>query len=443
MNNRTITYGFFDYLKKILIIIITFYFLTFFAFDSDPLYSLISLSLNLLICLNIGCYLFFKNPKWNIIISFFFLLKIFIGVIHYLYFFDNSYFSSGDYAYLTFEFAAVYEHVELAVEYKKENGIFAFFQRLGGITHQEIWSFISIPFVYYGTFFMNIAPINSFFASLTTVNLLIISKHYYSLSQKQLYFVLILSSLFPITLISSLFWRDVVGMYLLSLGFILILLSKKSIILNTFSILISSVLFYSYRTAYPIFLLFTFILKIFKKNIVIILISSVVSLSIAYYVFINYSIQYLSIEDLDRIINYDLLAVLIKFPVGFIGPFPWNQFIDNNLFSYQIQEHIQAIFNLTFLYFFFRNFKAIVSKYKNDIIFQTSILLIFAGLLNPYMHLVYVSFAFIYLIPFLANQVTLKLFFNRFIFIGILLFTFNILYILFLANGLNLSSLWN
>ena len=443
MNNRTITYGFFDYLKKILIIIITFYFLTFFAFDSDPLYSLISLSLNLLICLNIGCYLFFKNPKWNIIISFFFLLKIFIGVIHYLYFFDNSYFSSGDYAYLTFEFANVHEHVELAVEYKKENGIFAFFQKLGGITHQEVWSFISIPFVYYGTFFMNIAPINSFFASLTTVNLLIISKHYYSLSQKQLYFVLILSSLFPFTLISSLFWRDVVGMYILSLGFILILLSKKSIILNIFSIVISSALFYFYRTVYPIFLIFSFFLTTFKTSFVKTITAAIVSLSIAYFVFINYSIQYLSIEDLNAVINYNFLAVLIKVPIGFIGPFPWNQFIDNNIFSYQIQEYFQAIFNLTFLYFFFRNYKVIVLKYKNDIIFQTSFLLIFAGLLNPYMHLVYVSFAFIYLIPFLANHVTLKVFFIRFLFIGILLFIFNILYIYFISNGLNLSRFWN
>ena len=223
---------------------------------------------------------------------------------------------------------------------------------------------------------MNIAPLNSFFASLITINLLLISKFYYSLSQKQLYFVLILSSLFPITLISSLFWRDVVGMYILSLGFILILLSKKSIILNIFSIVISSALFYFYRTLYPIFLIFSFFLTTFKTSFVKTITAAIVSLSIAYFVFINYSIQYLSIEDLNAVINYNFLAVLIKFPLGFIGPFPWNQFFNNAIFSYQIQENIQAIFNLTFLYFFVKNFKAIISEYKNDLIFQTSFLLI-------------------------------------------------------------------
>ena len=174
-----------------------------------------------------------------------------------------------------------------------------------------------------------------------------------------------------------------------------------------------------------------------------VLIFSILSLSIAYFVFINYSIQYLSIEDLNAVINYNFLAVLIKFPLGFIGPFPWNQFFNNAIFSYQIQENIQAIFNLTFLYFFVKNFKAIISEYKNDLIFQTSFLLILSGLINPYMHLVYVSFAFIYLIPFLANYTTLKNFLNRFLLIGILLFIFNILYIFFITNGLNLSRLWN
>jgi hypothetical protein len=436
------TYGFFDYIKKLLIVLFAFYFLTFFASDSEPIFSLISLSINLLICLNICCYLFFKNPKWNIIISFFFILKIFIGVIHYLYFFDSSYFSSGNFIYLNHEYLAVYEHIQYSVDYKKDNGIFAFFQKIGGVTHQEIWSFISIPFVYYGKFFMNIAPLNSFFASLTTLNLLLISKYYYAFSPKKLYYVLIISSLFPITLISSLFWRDVVGVYLISLGFILILLSKKNIVLNIISILFSSFLFYSYRTLYALIILFMSLLKYIKVNFITISLSLLLTLYIGYYIFINYSIQYITVDDLASIYNYNILSVLIKFPLGFIGPFPWNQFFDNAIFSYQIQENIQAIFNLTFLYFFVKNFKAIISQYRNDLIFQTSFLLILTGLINPFMHLVYVSFAFIYLIPFLANYTTLKNFLNRFLLIGILLFTFNIFYILFFQDGLNLSSLW-
>ena len=436
-----IKYGFFEYIKKILIVIITFYILTFFAFDNNPLISLISLSLNLLICLNIACYLFFKNYRWNIIISFFFILKIFIGAIHYLYFFDSSYFSSGNFVYLNHEYFAVYEHLQLSVDYKIENGIFAFYP-LGSITHQEIWSFISIPFVYYGKFFMNIAPINSFFASLTTLNLLLISKYYYVYSPKKLYYVLIISSLCPVTLISSLFWRDVVGIYLLSLAFILILLSKKNIVLNIISILISSFLFYSYRTLYALIILFMSFLRYVKVNFITLSLSLLFTLYVGYYIFINYSIQYITIDDVTAIYNYNIMSVFIKIPLGFIGPFPWTQFFDNAIFSYQIQENIQAVFNLTLLYFFVRNFKSMILQYKNDIIFQTSFLLILAGLINPFMHLVYVSFAFIYLIPFLANYTTLKNFLNRFLLIGILLFTFNIFYILFFQDGLNLSSLW-
>lgn len=442
MNNYIITYSFFNYISKLITVIFIFSFLTYFAFDDDPIFSFISLSANLFICLNISCYLIFKNFRWNIGISFFFIIKIFIGVVHYLYFIDPSYFLSGDFTYLTYEYHAVHNHLELAVDYKKDNGIFAYFQKTNGITHQEIWSFISIPFVYYGTYFMNIAPLNSFFASLTTLNLLFISKYYYLFSNKKLNYVFIISSVFPLTLISSLFWRDTVGMYLLSLSFVLLLLSKKNIILNIFSILISSILFYSLRTLYPLVILGTFIIYKIKLNVLTIFISVSITLLIAYYVFINYTIQYITINDIISIANYNIFTVLIKIPLGFIGPFPWNQFMIEPVFSYQLQEYIQAIFNLTFLYFFVKNFKSIISKYKSDLIFQTSCLLILIGLFNPFMHMVYVSFAFIFMIPFLADYINAKIFLNRFLFVAIFLFTCNIFYLFLFTDGLNISELW-
>lgn len=442
MNNNILTYSYFKFIKILLIVVLIFIFLIFFALDSNPLLSLISLAFNLFICLNIASYLLFKNLKWNFGISFFFILKIFIGIFHYLYFIDSSYFLTGNYAYLTFEYDSVYDHLKLAVDHKKQYGIFAFFQKFGGITHQEIWSFISIPYVYYGKYFMNITPLNSFFASLTTLNLIFISKHFYSFSHKKLNYVFLLSSLFPLTFISSLLWRDIVGIYLLSLSFILIILSKKNIILNIISIIISVILSFSFRTLYPIIILFIFLINRFKINILSISIAVLLSSFIGFYYFNNYGINYVSSSDIDSIINYDFLTIIIKFPLGFIGPFPWNQFLDRPVFSYQIQEYIQAAFNLTFLFYFFNNFKSIISKHKNDFIFQVSILFIISGLLNPVMHMSYVSFAFIYLIPILFNYISIKTFFKRFLLIGLILFALNLIYLILFSGGLNLSSLW-
>lgn len=430
-------------------ILLVFVFLTYFGNDSDPLYSLISLSANLFICLNIGCYLFFENLRWNIGISSIYILKIFIGVIHYLYFIDASYFSSGNFEYLTFEYAGVWDHLQLATDHKKVNGIFAYFHKPGGITHQEMWSFIAIPFVYYGDYVLNISPLNSFFASLTTLNLLYLSKHYYLLSKIKLKYVFVLGSLFPITFISSLFWRDLVGVYFLSLCFILLLLSKKSVILNLLSILISCGLLYLFRTVYPVVILTTFILSKSKSNILTIAIALFLSLTMAYYVFSNYLLAYISphvtasfLQDIRRISDYNILIILVKVPLGFIGPFPWNQFLISPVFSYQLQEYLQAIFNLTVLYLLLRNWKTVFLENKNDIIFQTSVVLIVIGLLNPVMNSVYVSFPFIYVIPILAHYVTAKSFLFYLLLIGILLLTFNIFYLLSFRDGLNISGNW-
>ena len=73
---------------------------------------------------------------------------------------------------------------------------------------------------------------------------------------------------------------------------------------------------------------------------------------------------------------------------------------------------------------------------------HVTILFIISGLLNPVMHMSYVSFAFIYLIPILFNYISIKTFFKRFLLIGLILFTLNIIYLILFSGGLNLSSLW-
>ena len=322
MNNSIYKYTFLKYFRKlILLVLVTVFFGLIISSDHDPFTSLILLSVNLFISLNVACYLFFNNLKWNFYSSIFFLLKIFIGVVHYLYFIDPQYFSTGNYLYPTHEYESVYKHLELSVDYKIKNGVFAYFYKYQGITHQEIWSLISIPFIYYGKYFMNIAPLNSYFASLTALNIVFISKHFYLFSNKKLNYIFILTSLFPLTLISSLFWRDVIGMYLISLSFVLILLSRSNIFCNLLSFIISSISFYMFRIIYLLVLVFTFSLKFFKKLKKRTLLFAFL---ILFMIIFSFSFEYVRLADLETLKNYNIFIFLIKVPFAFIGPFPWD-----------------------------------------------------------------------------------------------------------------------
>ena len=138
-----------------------------------------------------------------------YLIKLSIGLFHYLYFIDPLYFQgSGNDVTLHFEFQAVFSQIiTFANDRKLENGLLYYNFNLGGVTHQEILSFISIPFMYFGDYIMTFAPLNSFFSILISINIILIAKHIYKIYNKSLKYIAITSAYFPMTLISSLIYR--------------------------------------------------------------------------------------------------------------------------------------------------------------------------------------------------------------------------------------------
>ena len=86
-----------------------------------------------------------------------------------------------------------------------------------------------------------------------------IKKYIFKIDNKLLKYIAITSAYFPLTLISSHIYRDIVGIALMSIGLVLIFSSRKFII-QLLMLVIACYLFYLQRTIYPLILISAFII---------------------------------------------------------------------------------------------------------------------------------------------------------------------------------------
>ena len=449
-HKKILSYTLWQYLSKIFLIILTLYaFLFLFGDNSNQYASLISSSFIFLLITVFATKILLKENKWNIFFIVAYISKIFIGVGHYIFFIDSNYFEGqGHYKALTYEFESVYLAITNFASLKLEQGLFYFDAESTLATHPEILSLISIPFMFLGDFVLTISPINTFFSLLTSINIILISKYKYNFSDEKLKHIAIATAYFPITLITSLLWRDVIGFSLMSIGITMIILSRRSLT-QYFVLICAGYLFYLQRTVYPILLVLAFGTNIvFNKNFRTSNIQKI-------YRYITIIIICFSIPEIYNLANtesnialargmFNLNPIFLpfKFIIGLIGPFPWTNFLLYELFpanAYQLQDFLQGTFNISFVIVMFKN-KFFVRKNLN-LLNIIGIFLVASGLLNEYMHMPYLSFGLIFLIPWMFNAIKLSKFITIYIRVFIALIALNIVIINIIGN-LGLSNLW-
>lgn len=448
---KKMNYSVWDYILR-LIGIIGFSLFCFLIFGStgNAISSFIWSSVAFLIITIFSAIVLFKDTKWVWFFVIAYLIKIVIGLVHYLYFIDPEYFNSGIYNPLTFEYDGVFNQIVTSAHDKLTHGIFYYQQYEGGVTHQEIISLISVPFIFFGDYVLTIASINTFSSLLISMNLILISRYKLHYSNRILKPIAILTAYFPMTLISSLLYRDTVGLALMSVGLTLIILSKRGII-QYLMLIVACYLFYLQRTIYPFILLLAFVINIvvnqnYKSKgwdifykvstivLIIVLMPIIISLSF------TESNQNMAVAGM----NVTLVSFPIKMIVGLIGPFPWTNFLIYKTFpayAYQLQDYLQGILNVsiivTLVYFWRKHF----IKGSLNLLNLTGILLISTGLFTAQMHSTYVSIGFVFLIPMLFPKINYFEFKKRYLFTFLALLLLNIFVVVFFGN-LGISSLW-
>jgi hypothetical protein len=180
---------------------------------------------------------------------------------------------------------------------------------------------------------MTIAPINSFASLIVSMNLLLISRHKFNYNVKKLNSIALVSTYFPITLITSLVYRDIVGLSLMSIGLALILFSKRPIT-QFIMLIIACYLFYLQRTIYPLILFVAFIITAMiqqnhksKSREFFYKIATITLTIVLIPVIINYSNTEANQNMFSSGLNINLSILPIKMIVGLIGPFPWSNFL--------------------------------------------------------------------------------------------------------------------
>lgn len=396
-------------------------------------------------------YTLLRSKKWLLFFTIVYLVKLSIGLFHYLYFIDPYYFGgSGIDVDLHYEFQAVFSQIITFANDKIENGLLYYNYYEGSVTHQEILSLISIPFMYFGDYIMTFAPLNSFFSILTAINIILISKYIFKINTKSLKYIAIVSAYFPMTLISSLISRDTVGIALMSIGLVLMLFSRK-FIMQLLMLVIACYLFYLQRTIYPLILISAFIIdkminqhsnspkrdlriKIFTLFIAIIIIP----------IILNVSSTDANEDILATALDFNLLILPLKLILGVIGPFPWIQFLlyeQIPAFAYQLQDYLQGTLNIAvFVAIIFKN-KRFFEKGKLNLLSILGLLLLFAGLMTPVMHITYTAVGIFFMIPWIFTTLNIEQFtvFFRYSFFSLILLNIIVIYILKTAG---ISALW-
>ena len=436
-------YSVWKYLYKLLLLVfITACLIIFFANDYSPVTGYVSSSIIYFFSTIIASLIFLRTRRWAYFFSIVYLVRLIIGFLFYLVFLDPNYFSStGTNVMMHSEYQAVYDFVYNIIN----GGNIPLLYDTSTLTHKEIWIFISTIQKPFGAYLLNISPMNSFFSVLITINLILISKYCMKLSAMKVRYIAVIVAYIPFTLISSNFYRDITGIALMSIALTLLMFSKNRFI-TLIMMTVGSLLFYLQRTPYVLILPFSYIALIilsqykYKNSRVGIFSYVIVSILLAIIIpnFITLIDNEANEEYLSGAMNVNYLYYPIKFVLGLIGPFPWNQWEGN---PNQIPLYFQGVLNLSILIYLITNFRKYIRFRNFDLLVISGFMLLLIGLFTTMMHVSYVSIGVLFIIPWLIKSINFTKFKRVFLFSFVFLLFLNVFVIVFFGN-LGISSLW-
>jgi hypothetical protein len=381
-----------------------------------------------------------------------FLIKIVIGFLFWELYLFPDYFSisTSQFHFDHFEYLYTNQLMQEFAEYRISNGIFSYpivaiLAKSGFIHYLMSNMYLS------GSFNpLDLAVQNSLFSIFTAL----IIAHIVKLeggSSKQIKFALLLTIFQPLSFISTIIWRDVVGQFFIALGgYLLYSATRANKILMLFFAIMASLSMFLQRyiyTLYPFIAIGGYYLFQNKNKLRLLLVVPLLGY------FVNYFDNLLSLsshltESYGN--NISGLNFWIFLPLNiirlFIGPFPWTNwftFDDNTIFL--IADYFQVVINITLVIMLVKiifkkkyllKSNTIYSALSSvDVLFMLLFsLFIFAGLGTKEIHHVYMSTGIIFIIPTISLGYTNQSF--KSIFMKVFVF-FIVLNVLFIVLGLS------
>lgn len=440
MKDSIRTLSLFQYsIATITLVLIMLGLFSFLGTDKFAMNSFLMESICFLLLTMAASFLYLGNKKLVVFFSLAYVIKLLIGLFHYLIFIDPNYFSStGNIQMLHYEFQAVMDFLEYSVSEKEQNGLFYF--SLGGIvTHQELLSLIAIPLKFFGVKILNIAPINSFFSLWAAINIYMLTKQrdWNPATNK---WVLLILAYFPATLITSYFFRDIVGWAFISVGLVL-MIKAKNIVSQIITMLVAMLLFYLQRSAYVVLPMAIFIAQyaiVSKKKEIWLALVALLAASFALPYVIDFSFATSDGELMEGAREWPIYLIPIKFIVGLIGPFPWTNFFmwhETPEASYYLSDYLMGCLNMAFVFCLLLYWKSFIYKGRLAECTIVGIILLIMGIMNKFMHMTYISIGVFFMVPWFIERTGVKRFKSSFIYAFVFLFFLNIIFIFLGLSG--------
>jgi hypothetical protein len=363
-------------------------------------------------------YLSFASQKYlgnkiGIIIIVGFLLKLFIGYIFWELYLFPDYFSYAD-SEMKFEHFEYLHTDNLMLEIAKfriNNGFFSFSIEWLVTKHIYLHYIMSNLYLTGNYHPLDNSIQNTLFSTYTAILIASFVKLLGS-EKKYIKWALILAIYQPFAMISSMISRNMVGQFFVILGLYLLFnaLSKSNIKL-IFLILLASMSMYLERLIYAVFPIIITIVYLFfdkKGKLKILLIAPILLglISLISFLFVVDN----SLEFYGKNISGAIFWIYLPINILrlFIGPFPWTNwfnFDDNSIFL--IGDYMQAVVNVTFVYFvikyFFKNKLSALIKERHLFFIVSFSLFMFSALGTVDIHIGYMTIATVILIPVLVK----------------------------------------
>lgn len=423
------------YLSKYAIIIAAFFGLAYAIGTRGVVPSFVTLSISCLLVSILACGLLLSDSKLRTIVIGTFLLKMFIGIFHFLFFYDSNYFSgSGDILRIFQEdFTVYFDYVSSLVEEKDSYGLLYFDVTRQVTTHQELLNVIATSMCKFGVYALNIVPLNCLFSSLAAINIYICIEKTGIAKEKKKGLMWLLC-LFPIFLDDAIFVRDIAGQFVMSIGVCLIVLSNEK---TRFAWLIpAALLFYMQRTAYITvpFLMYmaqSFISK--KKSfnfLFILLIMIAVALFMPNFGGIvgdEYEYRQKGMQ------SVSILSLPMRFLFSIIGPFPWWQFYVKGIvapaYASQLYNYIAGVIHVGCLILVFSTERKYLKDLLDSEMFLMGLIVMGFGVIGGVMHITYIIAGTCFMVPVIYQKYNKLLYKSSMRKAFLILLAFNLFYL--------------
>jgi len=370
----------------------------------------------------------------------FFLIRLSIGVLHYLLFFDSNYFfvNYTDFAYLD-EYMWLFDSMDmfaagtagtadadLVAGYAEEN------------KNYEMIFVMSFLFYFGGTKALTVATFNSLITVYAAFLVYLISIKI-NKDVKNAIFCFLIVLIQPFEMITSILSRDTFGQMLIFYStLLLVYFFSANSLLKLLVIAVASWISSLVREVYffiPLVvgvgsnLVYSVIynFRSFRKSYAIIFLFTIIGFVLLAPILID--------TFLARFFNINLIEMIFRLPVSaiysFVGPFPWTQVLDQVTgYEYHIPGYLTSVFNITLflgLLIFLVNNRP--TRLQFMILLTFSLFYLAGILVYGGHHTVYYSIA-IPLVALFDMNSRLLVFLIRFIMIFVLFLILNLIYVI-------------